>query len=104
MILKEYLTQFGNICGVYIFRDNDGLPTYIGKSIRIRDRLLSHFRDAQTIEKEQSIMNTSASIDIIPTAGELGALIRESFLVKQLLPLYNRQLRRKSYVTAASYS
>lgn len=33
-------------------------------------------------------------VRVIPTAGELGALLLESHEIKRLQPLYNRHLRR----------
>jgi DNA polymerase-3 subunit epsilon len=40
-----------------------------------------------------------ARVACIQTAGELGALLRESYLIKKLQPLYNRQLRRHTKIT-----
>lgn len=80
--------------GVYLFYDQHHIPIYIGKSINIHDRVLSHFSSDHRATKEMSISQNVTSIEYIETAGELGALLQESKLIKQLLPTYNRRLRR----------
>lgn len=76
--------------GVYFFRDAGGAPIYIGKSINIRLRVLSHLR---TPEESQMLART-ASIDFERTGGEIGALLREAQLVRQHQPVFNQKLRR----------
>ena len=80
--------------GVYIFEDESGQPLYVGKSINIKQRVVSHFGRDHEETKEFNIAQTVRSITTHQTAGELEALLLESQLVKQLQPLYNRQLRR----------
>lgn len=76
--------------GIYIFRDIANLPLYIGKSINIRNRVLSHLR---TPEEARMLQQTS-HIEFCRTAGEIGALLLEARLIKQLHPLHNKKLRR----------
>lgn len=78
--------------GVYIFYATSGMPLYVGKSVNIRDRVLSHFCDV-THTKEVAMGRETAHIEAIPTGGELGALLREARMIKEMLPLYNRALR-----------
>jgi DNA polymerase III subunit epsilon len=80
--------------GVYIFYGPDQMPLYVGKSINIRQRVLSHFQNDHSSSSEMKIAQQIASIETIQTAGELGALLKESDLVKSLQPLYNRKLRK----------
>lgn len=75
--------------GVYLFRDKDGMPIYIGKSVNIRSRVLSHLRTPE----EAAMLQDTAAVDCIRTAGEIGALLMESQLIKQLQPAYNALLR-----------
>lgn len=79
--------------GVYIFYGDGEIPLYIGKSINIRDRVLSHFSSDQISVKEMKIAREVKRIEVIRTAGELGALLKESQLIKKLQPIYNRTLR-----------
>jgi DNA polymerase III subunit epsilon len=79
--------------GVYIFYNQEGIPLYIGKSINVHDRVLSHFYDFSRSQAEANIYQNIASIETHKTDGELGALLLESELIKKLKPMLNRQLR-----------
>lgn len=81
--------------GVYIFYGEKRSPLYIGKSINIKDRVLSHFSSDLYSGSEMKITQQIHSIETMPTAGELGALFLESSLIKSMLPLYNKRLRLK---------
>ena len=77
--------------GVYIFHGEEGdLPLYVGKSINLRSRLLSHLRNPD----EARMLQQTQRISHQRTAGEIGALLLEAQLVKQLHPLFNQKLRR----------
>ena len=69
-------------------------PLYVGKSIAMRTRVLQHFGDDVRSAKQMQLAREVRRIDWQRTAGELGALLREAQLVKELLPVFNRQLRR----------
>jgi excinuclease Cho len=75
--------------GVYLFRDRHGTPIYIGKSVNIRSRVLSHLRTAE----EASMLQESCTVDFLRTAGEVGALLLESQMIKKLQPAWNAQLK-----------
>lgn len=81
--------------GVYLFYGETHLPLYIGKSVNIRARVLSHFSADHASTKEMRISQEIRHIEWIETAGEFGALLLEAKLVKQRQPIYNRQLRRE---------
>ncbi len=85
--------------GVYTFYGEKGTPLYIGKSKNIRKRVLSHFSADHRFEKDMNISRQLKSIDTISTAGELGALLKESALIKEVRPLYNHALKRKLNLT-----
>lgn len=76
--------------GVYIFKGEGTLPLYIGKSVDIRARVMSHLRAAD----EASMIAQTRRIDFIATAGEIGALLLESRMIKEQSPLFNQRLRR----------
>lgn len=79
--------------GVYIFYGENGAVLYIGKSINIRDRVLSHFSNDHLSSTDMKLSREIRSIECIETAGELGALLLESTLIKEQKPLFNRLLR-----------
>jgi excinuclease Cho len=76
--------------GVYLFQGDGALPLYIGKSVDIKSRVLSHLRTPE----EAGMLARTRRVDVIETAGEIGALLLESHLIKQLSPLFNVRLRR----------
>jgi DNA polymerase III subunit epsilon len=79
--------------GVYLFYGAEDLLLYVGKSKTIRARVRSHF----TARDERWMMKRVRRIETRETAGELGALLLESRLIKELRPMYNvlsRQPRR----------
>ena len=76
--------------GVYIFRGEGTLPLYIGKSVDIRSRVMSHLRTPE----EMRMIAQTRRIDFIETAGEMGALLLESRMIKAQNPLFNQRLRR----------
>lgn len=86
--------------GVYLFYGENGAPLYIGKSINIKERVLSHFSGDIHSPLEMKITQQIESLETIQTAGELGALFLESQLIKKMLPLYNKMLRHKHELVA----
>jgi len=80
--------------GVYLFYGEGGTPLYVGKSVSLRSRVLSHFCCGLRSQKATELSREVRRIDWQRTVGELGALLREAKLVKALQPPYNRQLRR----------
>lgn len=85
--------------GVYIFYGKDGSVLYIGKSINLKDRVLSHFSNDYLSSTDMKISQEVIHIETIKTAGELGALLLESTLIKKHNPLFNRKLRRARKMT-----
>jgi DNA polymerase-3 subunit epsilon len=90
---KEELEAIENVPGVYIFQDETHQPIYVGKSINLKKRVMSHFQDIRS-GKEVRISQNIHHVETIPTGNELAALLLESKLVKELKPIFNRQLRR----------
>ena len=76
--------------GVYIFRDADGRPLYVGKSICLRTRARAHFTTPSTWTGQ------AEHVDYQPTESELGALVLENRLIKALKPPGNTQLKKEA--------
>jgi DNA polymerase-3 subunit epsilon len=74
--------------GVYVFRDADGRPLYVGKSVCLRTRARAHF----TTPGEWT--GQAEQVDYQPTHSELGALVLENRLIKALKPPGNKRLKR----------
>ena len=69
--------------GVYIFRNVAGQVLYVGKSIALRTRARSHFASSAPPE---GWTEQAALVDHRTTNSELGALVLEHRLIKQLRP------------------
>ncbi|MCA0402255.1 MAG: GIY-YIG nuclease family protein [Proteobacteria bacterium] len=97
--LTTDVSQLPETPGVYIFYgDKNLLPLYIGKSISLRQRVLSHFSGDYAHAKEFALSQQVARVEVIPTAGELSALLLESEMIKKHMPVFNRKLRRKKII------
>jgi len=95
-LLETNVSDIPDTPGVYLFYGEGALPLYIGKSVTMRTRVMSHFQAASKAAKEMRILTEIRRIEWIETAGELGALLLESRLVKEKQPVYNRKLRREN--------
>lgn len=91
--LQESAVSAPTAPGVYIFRGKvNDYPVYIGKSVNLRARLLSHLR----AKSEKRLLAQAGSIEIIRTAGEFSALLLEAQLIKRMQPMFNKMLRATS--------
>ncbi len=86
--------------GVYLFFGENDMPLYVGKSVRLRQRVLSHFNSDHKLYKDMRLSQQLYRIEVRETAGEIGALLLEAQLVKDLQPVHNRLLRRQGDLCA----
>lgn len=85
--------------GVYKFLNEKGDIIYIGKAINLKSRVSSYFTSNHA-DRPRIIhmIPLITDIDFTVTDNEIEALVLESALVKQFLPLYNSDLKDdKSY-------
>jgi len=78
--------------GVYLFRDGAGQTLYVGKSISIRSRARAHFAPSSPPADWTA---HAEIVDYRRTNSELGALVLENRLIKELRPPGNRRLVRR---------
>jgi DNA polymerase-3 subunit epsilon len=98
--LETSLSDIPDTPGVYSFYGESPLPLYIGKSVNMRTRVLSHFQSAAKVAREMRMLTEIRRVEWVETAGELGALLLEARLVKEQQPLHNRKLRREKNLCA----
>src|SRR5438477_251550 len=79
--------------GVYRMIGADGDVIYVGKSKRVRSRLLSYFRDSYPADKGARILREAALIEWDYVPSEFGALLHELRLIKRLRPRFNVALK-----------
>jgi DNA polymerase-3 subunit epsilon len=78
--------------GVYLFRDGAGQTLYVGKSISIRNRARAHFAPSSPSGEWTA---HAEIVDYRCTNSELGALVLENRLIKELRPPGNSRLVRR---------
>jgi DNA polymerase III subunit epsilon len=78
--------------GVYLFRDAAGETLYVGKSISIRSRARAHFAPSSAPARWTE---HASIVDYRRTRSELGALVLENRLIKELRPPGNTRLTRR---------
>ena len=86
--------------GVYLFYGLNAQPLYIGKAVNLKERVGAHFSQDYRSGTDLRLSQELRRIEVEETAGELGALLREAQLIKQLMPAHNIKLRRNSGWTA----
>lgn len=99
-VSEEDFRRLPEAPGVYRFYDTSGSLLYVGKSINIRNRVLSHFSADHASGKTMKLTEQARRIDFTETAGELGALLLESREIKEYQPILNRRQRRHEQLFA----
>lgn len=93
---REMIKKLPNEPGVYYFYDAEGEIIYIGKSINIHDRVMSHLTNNAS-KRAIEMRNQISDIGFELTGNELVALLLESNEIKKNTPKYNRALRRNTF-------
>jgi DNA polymerase-3 subunit epsilon len=77
-------------CGVYLFYGESDLPLYVGRSVRLRQRVRSHLSGERRSAKEMRLAQQIRRVEWRATGGELGARLTEAQWIATLRPLHNR--------------
>lgn len=81
--------------GTYTLKNSNGTPLYIGKAKVLSDRLRSHFTAVESkAARKRTMLQKVRRVDWQTTSTELEAILRESHLIKDKNPWYNRAQRR----------
>jgi excinuclease ABC subunit C len=83
--------------GVYQMIAADGEVLYVGKSKRLRTRLLSYFRCAFPAEKGARLIREAHRLEWAYEPSEFAALLRELRSIKRLRPRFNVQMKRDAH-------
>jgi excinuclease ABC subunit C len=79
--------------GVYVFRDEQGDPLYVGKAKSLRSRVRSYFQRGNGRATIGQLADRVADVEVIVTRNEAEALHLEQNLVKRYRPPFNIRLR-----------
>ena len=92
--IKRRLRAVPDAPGVYLFRDTKGQVIYVGKALRLRDRLRSYFTDAYAqTARVSELVRKVFDFEFITTANEVEALVLECNLIKNYRPRFNIRLK-----------
>lgn len=99
-LASDALDDIPDTAGVYLFYGENDMPLYVGKSVHLRQRVLSHFNADHRLYKDMRLSSQIHRLAWRETAGEVGALLLEAQLVKEMQPIHNRVLRRQRELCA----
>jgi excinuclease ABC subunit C len=88
MITKESIDHLPHAVGLYFFKQGDEF-VYIGKSIDIKSRVVSHIERGDFDAKERAMCEQSDRVEFKICNSEFVALIEESKLIQTHRPKYN---------------
>ncbi len=91
---EEELKKLPDKPGVYIMHDKNDAIIYVGKAVKLKNRVRQYFRPSHNegIKKDRMVQQI-ARFEYIITDSELEALILECNLIKEHRPKYNTMLR-----------
>jgi excinuclease ABC subunit C len=92
--IKQRLRAVPDAPGVYLFRDTRGQVIYVGKALRLRDRLRSYFTPAYAqTARVAELVRKVYDFEFVTTANEVEALVLECNLIKNYRPRFNIRLK-----------
>jgi excinuclease ABC subunit C len=92
--IKQRLRAVPDEPGVYLFRDTKAQVIYVGKALRLRDRLRQYFTTgyATTVRVEEMVRRIY-DFEFVQCANEVEALVLECNLIKNYRPRFNIRLK-----------
>ncbi len=89
---RERLAEVPATPGVYHLLDAEGRLLYVGKAVRLRERLASYFTNARGHSaRVLDLIRHTHDFRITETGSELAASLLEARQIRELRPPYNRQ-------------
>ncbi len=90
--VQQRIRQLPEKPGIYIFRDGDGQPLYVGKAKSLRKRGGNYLRESQE-PRLAAMLEDARELDFVLTGTEAEALGVENAWIKQHQPRFNIRLR-----------
>ena len=98
---EKDLDYLPNDIGVYYFWNKENKIIYVGKSVKIKDRVISHFRNGS--KKEIKLCQEANKVTYTVTGSDLIAQLLESAEIKKHYPIFNRKQKRIGENYALTY-
>lgn len=100
-IKKYILDKLPDTCGVYFFLNDKQEIVYVGKSVNMYSRALSHYNS--DLQKTKKMLYELHNVDFIETGGELVSLLLEAVEIKKHQPPYNTKSKAMVYSHAIRF-
>ena len=99
MDLKEKIKKLPPSPGVYLMKDSLNRVIYVGKSKNLKNRVGSYFHNSKSHSpKVVKLVKNLKDFEYILTDTEFEAFMLECKLIKEIKPIYNKQMKSpKSY-------
>jgi len=92
--IKRRLRAVPDVPGVYLFRDGKTQVIYVGKALRLRDRLRQYFTTGYgETARVSELVRKIYDFEFVTTANEVEALVLECNLIKNYRPRFNIRLK-----------
>ncbi|HEY8854324.1 MAG TPA: excinuclease ABC subunit UvrC [Candidatus Dormibacteraeota bacterium] len=92
--IKRRLRAVPDAPGVYLFRDSKTQVIYVGKALRLRDRLRQYFTTGYgETARVSELVRKIYDFEFVTTANEVEALVLECNLIKNYRPRFNIRLK-----------
>jgi excinuclease ABC subunit C len=90
--MQKRIRELPDRPGIYIFRDADSRPLYVGKASSLRKRATSYL-SGQHEARIETMLGEAADVEVVVTDTEAEALLLENNWIKSSRPRYNILLR-----------
>jgi len=92
-MINYKLSLLPHLPGVYIFKNKNNKPIYIGKAKSLKRRVSSYFKPTHENWKTDLLIHEIADLDYIITQNETEALLLEVALIREQQPKFNVLLK-----------
>ncbi len=87
---EDTIEQIPSGCGIYVLYGEDDVPLYVGRSVRLRQRVRAHLSGVKRSAKERRLAELVRRVEWTATGGEIGAMLEEGRSITRLSPAHNR--------------
>lgn len=87
---EDTVEQMPAGCGIYVFFGENDVPLYVGRSVRVRQRVRAHLSGPRRSAKDLRLAQLVRRVEWTATGGEVGALLAEAAAIARLRPPHNR--------------
>jgi len=89
--LKSQIKKLPDSPGIYLYYGQNGKLLYVGKSVSLKKRVASYFRDKKLDGKTGMLVSKISKISHIKVFSEFEALLLEANLIRENQPFFNIQ-------------